>query len=142
MCVYIYHDISTVFYVQGSWRLQLRSSFKNFRRDYPRNDATDKQSSKKRRVGHTPDDAVDVEAAADENADEEYEEAIKDMQAEYAKGKKGGRNHSLIKELMEKKTHATRQKWIQLNNPAIADVIDLFPALSTTKGVSHAVYVL
>ena len=111
--------------IQGSWRLSLRSAFKNFRRDYPRNENL--PPSKKKRISE--------EDITDETTEEEYEEAIKELQAEHAKGKKGGKNHSKIKELMEQ-THTKRQKWICDTNPLIADVVELFPALSTSKGVS------
>ena len=76
----------------------------------------------------------DVHVSMDETTEEEYEEAIKELQAEHTKGKKGGKNHARIKELM-KQTHAKRQKWIHDTNPLITDVIELFPALLTTKGV-------
>jgi len=33
------------------------------------------------------------------------------------------------------KTRAARQKWIKQNSPAIADVVENFPALATNKGV-------
>lgn len=89
----------------------MRASFKNFRRDYPRNDTTNTPVPKKRKIGSTPDNSNNDEAVADEDT-QEYEEAIKQLQAEYAKGKMDGRNHSLIKELMNK-THAARQKWIK-----------------------------
>ena len=106
--------------------MSLRSAFKNFRRDYPRNDGL--PPAKRQRISE--EDLTDP----DEASEEEYEEAIKEMQAEHAKGKRGGKNHSRIKELMGQ-THTKRQKWIHDTNPLVADVIALFPALSTSKGV-------
>ena len=111
--------------IQGSWRLSLRSAFKNFRRDYPKDE--NKPPPKKKKMNDSE--------CTDESNEEEYEEAIKELQAEHPKSKKGRKNHSKIKELMEK-TGAKRQRWIHDTNPLIADVIELFPILSTTKGVS------
>ena len=123
------HVVLFVHTIQGSWRLSLRSAFKNFRRDYPRNE--NQPPSKRKRIG-----GVEI---TDETTEEEYEEAIKELQAEHAKGKKGGKNHSKIKQLMEQ-THKKRQKWIHDTNPLIANVVELFPVLSTSRGVSlHSV---
>ena len=58
--------------------MSLRSAFKNFRRDYPRNENL--PPSKKKRISE--------EDITDETTEEEYEEAIKELQAEHAKGKK------------------------------------------------------
>ena len=38
----------------------------------------------------------DEHVSMDETTEEEYKEAIKEIQAEHAKGKKGGKNHARI----------------------------------------------
>ena len=43
----------------------------------------------------------------------EYEAAIKELQTEYRKGRKGGMNQALLKQLMEKTTKG-RGRWIKM----------------------------
>lgn len=117
--------------MQGLWRLSLRSAFKNFRRDYPQNE-NQPPSAKRRKITEDVDDAF-----TDETSEEEYEEAIKELQA-HNMLKEKRKNHSKIKKLMEQ-TYAKRQKWIHDTNTLIADVIKLFPSLSTSKGVNLSI---
>lgn len=69
----------------------------------------------------------------DEYAD--YEEAVWELQAEFKKGRKGGRNQARMKELMDK-TRKGRQLWIQHDRPLVTEVVEKFPCLATSKMVS------
>lgn len=69
--------------------------------------------------------------------EEEYEEALKQMQEEYksrsVKGKEG-RSSSTIKHLMGK-TRLQRLKWIQDERPLVSEVLKKFPFLKTNRWV-------
>ena len=73
---------------------------------------------------------IDDELEIDE---EEYEEAIKQMQEEYrnksAKGKQG-----TIKHLMGK-TRLLRLKWIQDERPLVSEILKKFPFLKANRWV-------
>lgn len=112
---------------QGSWKLSLRTSFKNFRRHYDKNDAAEEPLAKRLRLLYTEDEA-DI-------GDDEYEEAVKELQEHKAKklGKKG-KGHGHIKRLMEI-TRVRRYQWIHIEQPLISDILNKFPYLSTHKWV-------
>lgn len=90
---------------QGSWKLSLRTSFKNFRRHYDKNDAAEEPPAKRLRLLYTEDEA-DI-------GDDEYEEAVKELQEEHKAKKLGkkGKGHGHIKRLMEI-TRVRRYQWI------------------------------
>ena len=123
---------------QGSWKLALRNSFKNFRRDYPAS-ATKKStpSSSACHNAEPPHKRIKLFTGDDRpQLDEgEYEEAIVKLQAEYKKSHKGGRNQATVKDLMDK-TMSRRRKWIEEERPLVSDAIKKFPCLSTSRGVS------
>ena len=50
--------------------------------------------------------------------DDEYKGMIKELQAEYRKGRKGGRNQALLKQLMEK-TRRGRRRCIENERPLV-----------------------
>ena len=70
--------------------------------------------------------------------DDEYE-GIKELQAEYRKGHKGGRNQALLKQLMEK-TRRGRRRWIENERPLVSEVVGRFPCLGTSRTVSSLDY--
>lgn len=117
--------------------MSLRNSFKNFRRDYP-------DASRKRSCSQTSADSgvepqsKHLRTTADEGeelSDKEYKEAIEELGAELKKGRKGGRNQATVKELMEK-TRKRRRRWIEQDRPLIWEVLDVFPCLGSSRGVS------
>lgn len=114
----------------GSWKLSLRNSFKNFRRDRPLNEnqrpvtSTGEQPLNKRRK-------IDDSDFSEQINEEEYEEAVKKLKEEHAKNKKG-RNHATIKQLMEK-TRQRRWKSILDKGPFVSDVLKEFPFLTSSK---------
>lgn len=68
--------------------------------------------------------------------DQEYEEALQKLKSEITKGgshKRGG-NNSEVKRLMEI-TRLKRHQWIREENPLIADVVQKFPHLSSSRWV-------
>ena len=125
---------------QGSWRMSLRNSFKNFRRDHP----IDENGEQIHRPvsSHNPEPphkrmkpcADDDQIGMDDEEDVSYEEMVRDLQSEYRKGRKE-RNHSVLKQLMEK-TRNGRRRWIETERPLVHEAIDTFPCLATSKGVS------
>ena len=119
---------------QGGWKLSLRTGFKNFRRDHPDDEnmpaegsrgtsSTDSPLSKRRKT-------VDIE---DTISAEEYEEAITQMKTEHSK--KRGKNHALIKTLMEE-TRSRRRIWITQEFPMVKEILEKFPFVSSAKTVS------
>ena len=59
---------------------------------------------------------------------------IKELQAEYIKGRKGSRNQALLKQLMEKTRR--RRRWIENERPLVSEVVGRFPCLGTSRMVS------
>ena len=125
--------------------MSLRNAFKNFRRDHPTDENGDpiarrsaaanenlEPPSKRMRNGSIADDGEEL-------SDEEYEAAIKELQTEYKKGRKGGRNQALLKQLMEK-TRKGRRRWIENERPPVSEVIGRFPCLETSRMVSTLPY--
>lgn len=124
---------------QGSWKLSLRNSFKNFRRDHD----TDKPTGK--RKGNCADLAPGpgskrrrTDDLSEEMPLEEYEKAVSELLTEWKKGHKK-RNNATIKDLMEQ-TKGQRQKWIAEDNPLISQVLAKFPPLKQSKMVSVQCY--
>lgn len=123
--------------------MSLRNAFKNFRRDHPTDENGDPI------VRHTaanknlepPSKRMRTSIADDgeELNDEEYEAAVKELQTEYRKGRKGGRNQALLKQLMEK-TRRARRRWIENERPLVSEVIGRFPCLETSRMVSTLPY--
>lgn len=121
--------------------MSLRSSFKNFRRDHPTDEngqsvvrrtasaSKELEPPSKRMRTSTDDDG-------EEMSDEDYEEAVKELQSEYRKGRKGGRNQATLKQLMEK-TRTKRRRWMENDRPLVSEVIKMFPCLETSRMVSH-----
>lgn len=105
----------------------MRNSFKNFRRDSPSGESV---SPPAKRIRLAEED-FDV----DEITEEEYEEAIEQIKAEYRKGSRGGKNHATLKQLMDK-TQKRRVQWIRDGRPLVSEIVATFPCLKTGKGVS------
>lgn len=125
-----------LFYMQGSWKLSLRTAFKNFRRDHPTDDndghrkkstASAEPPSKRQRLS---------DSEAQEITDEEYDDAIARLKEECKKKK--GRNHATIKEIMEV-TQQRRRKWIEEESPLVMEALCKYPCLTSTKVVSGTV---
>ena len=76
----------------------------------------------------------------DEITEEEYEEAIEQIKVEHQKGSRGGKNHAVLKQLMDK-TQKRRAQWIRDGRPMVSEIIATFPCLSTIKGVSTKVVI-
>ena len=66
-------------------------------------------------------------------SEEEYKQAVVDLKQEFRKSRKS-RNQAQIKHLMEK-TSGRRQQWITSERPLVAEVVNEFPALTSTKVV-------
>ena len=66
--------------------------------------------------------------------DDEYEKTIKKLQTEYKKGRKGGKNQALLKQLIEK-TRRGRRRWIENERPLVSEVVGRFPCLGTSRMV-------
>lgn len=117
------------YYLQGSWKLSLRNSFKNYRRDRvdDDDDTTSTPPSKRKRSTVV----IDV---IDDITDEDYEDALLKLQEEQKKRKKS-RNHATIKELMEK-TFPKRRKWIVEDCPLVYGILKKFPLLNSSKMVT------
>ena len=111
--------------LQASWKMSLRNSFKNFRRDSP-SDETVQAPSKRARL-------AEEDFPADEINDDEYKAALEEIKEEYRRGKE--KNQSKLKQLMER-TQQHRLLWIKRERPLISEIIDIFPCLATSKGVS------
>ena len=60
--------------------------------------------------------------------DDEYEDAVRDLVAEWKKGKKS-RSKSKMSRLMTR-TSVKRRKWIVEGRPLVSDVIGKFPCLT------------
>ena len=128
--------------------MSLRNAFKNFRRDHPTDENGDpivrrttaasknlEPPSKRMRTSI----GDDREELNDELNDEEYEAAVKELQTEYRKGRKRGRNQALLKQLMER-TRRGRRRWIENERPLVSEVIGRFPCLETSRMVSTLPY--
>lgn len=121
--------------MQGSWKLSLRTAFKNFRRDHPTDNTGHRQKStasaeppsKRQRIS---------DGGAQEITDEEYDDAIDKLKAECKKNK--GKNHATIKELMQV-TEQRRRKWIEEESPLVVEILSKYPSLTSTKVVSGIV---
>lgn len=111
--------------MKGSWKMSLRNSFKNFRRDYP-GEPQPLEIPPSKRMKQNEEDNLDD--------DDNYQGAIDELKAEYRKGKKD-RNHSTVKQLMDT-TLIRRRKWIMQERPLISEVLQKFSPLTTSKGVS------
>ena len=114
-------------HIQGSWKIALRNAFKNFRRDSPSGESASPPAKRIR--------LAEEEFNEEEITEDEYEVAVKQIKAEYQKGSRGGKNHATIKQLMDK-TQKKRMQWIRDARPLVSDVVDAFPCLKTSKGVS------
>lgn len=77
----------------------------------------------------------------DDITDEEYEEAIEQIKTEQQKGSTGGKNHAILKQLMDK-TQKRRAQWIRDERPMVSEIIATFPCLNTIKGVSAKVIII
>ncbi len=116
------------FLKQGSWKLSLRTGFKNFRRDHPpQSSNTAENPSKKRKT-------VEVEGSLSE---EEYDDAIVQLKRE--NGKRTGKNHRIIQDLMNS-TRFRRRKWISEECPLAHEILERFPLFSSTKTVNDCTY--
>lgn len=125
--------------MQGSWRMSLRNSFKNFRRDHPTDEngepiircgaASKDLEPPSKRMRSSPVDS------GQELTDDQYQEAVQELKTEYRKGRKGGRNYAVLNKLMEK-TRKRRREWIQGDRPLVSEVIAVFPCLETSRTVS------
>ena len=115
--------------MQGSWKLSLRTVFKNFRRDHPTDNTGHRQKStasaeppsKRQRIS---------DGGAQEITDEEYDDAIDKLKAECKKNK--GKNHATIKELMQV-TEQRRRKWIEEESPLVVEILSKYPSLTSTR---------
>ena len=65
--------------------------------------------------------------------DDEYKAALEEIKKEYRRAKE--KNQSKLKQLMER-TQQHRLLWIKRERPLISEIIDIFPCLATSKGVS------
>ena len=115
--------------------MSLRNAFKNFRRNYKKRTTQESSMellppSKRMKLQLNIEDELDI-------SEEEYEEAVKQMQQEYkkksAKGKQG-RSNSTVKHLMNK-TRFQRLKWIQDEHPLVSEVLKKFPFLKANRWV-------
>ena len=133
---YIHIFYITVLFIQGSWKQSLRNSFKNFRRDHFFDE--NNQSTKRQSAASSQPPSKRHKAQLDECetlSEDDYEEALAELQTEWKKGKKGGRNHSVIKQLMEK-TASTRHRWITDERPLVSQVLEKYPLLKESRMVS------
>ena len=76
----------------------------------------------------------------DEITEEEFEEAIEQIKVQHQKGSRGGKNHAVLKQIMDK-TQKRRAQWIRDGKPMVSEIIATFPCLNTLKGVSAKVVI-
>ena len=78
------------------------------------------------------DDGVDVPDDREESEDSDYQRHLakldKELRRQSPRTKKIGR--------LMKKTFAERQRWIRTDRPRVSEVLDVFPPLKKSKGVS------
>ncbi len=113
-----------IYYIQGSWKESVRTSFKNIRRDHSTSD-TPKRVTKAGASLQPPSKRLRANATEIDMSEEDYKEAVSEIKGEWKKGK----NHARLKNLMET-TFATRRKWIAEEHPLVTEN---FPCLSSTK---------
>ena len=80
----------------------------------------------------------DPGAGSTDMTDEEYQQAVADIKAEWKKGKKS-RSQVVVKNLMEQ-TYVKRRQWITEERPLVQQVMKEFPCLGSTKSVSKLLY--
>ena len=123
--------------LQGSWKEQLRSKFKNMRRP-PRGEKRprerdpedeDQQPARRTRGGR-------IALTTDESA--VYEENITNLNAELQKHKPKSKR---IKSLMGA-THNGRRAWIENDQPSVQAVLEKFILLKKPKHVGHSSYIV
>lgn len=125
--------LSCIFGCKDSWKVCLRNSFKNFRRDRSSNDILDackrsgipEPENPKRQKLYDP--FIDI-------TEEEYEGIIKVLQEEHQRKTKY-RNLPAIMELMGR-SQGKRRKWILENRPLVGEILNRFPLLDTSEVVS------
>lgn len=117
--------------------MSLRNSFKNFRRDYPdkRSGVRHGSPSSTSRGVEPPSKRPKAPSNDGEDLSDGYTEAVELLGAEFKKSRKQGRNQAKIKDLMEK-TRERRRKWIVQDRPLVWEVVEAFPCLGSSKGVS------
>ena len=108
--------------MQGSWRLALQKSIKNFRKKGATS-VTDEPPSKRSKWQLESTSEIDQEA---------YEEAVENLKAEL-RGKGNGKQRT-IKNIMEA-TRTIHCQWIREERPLMAEVLLKFPCLAFSKWV-------
>lgn len=108
---------------QGSWRISLRNSFKNFRR---KGNSSGEVEPPSKRGKWQVEDLSEIDKEAYEEAVENLKEALK---------KKSKDRQKVIKTIMET-TRAIRCQWIQ-EHPMIAEVLEKFPCLAYSRWVRY-----
>lgn len=124
-------------FLQGDWKLSLRTSFKNFRKDHKEDaDENGVQSGSRKRPASTPlppSKRMRIDVDDDDMDEEEYEDLVVELAEEWRKDKKD-RSMATIKDLFVK-TCTKRQYWITKQQPALRDVLAKFPCLSSSRTV-------
>ncbi len=139
MRVIIYHNqfllyaLYNVVHLKGSVKQQLRNKMKNMRRPL-----TSSKQKKRANEDCDEDDNPPPKQPRACNEDEEAEQSAGDrdymLKLNDELRKKSPRAKK-IKRLM-KKTFAERQRWIRTDRPGVSEVLDVFPPLKKSKGVS------
>ena len=112
----------------------MRTAFKNFRQDHP--DENGQPTTPTTATGGPPSKRirVSVNDSTAQLTQEEYEDAVMELKHAY-RGDKKKRNYARIKLLMES-TQPQRWEWILEKRPLVAEIIEIFPFLSSSKTVS------
>jgi len=109
----------------------LKTAFKNFHRDRP-----DENGQPTTAAGGPPSKRfrVSMDDSTTQLTQEEYEDAVTELKQAY-RGDKKKQNYAWIKLLIES-TQFQRRKWILEKRPLVAEVVEMFPFLSSIKAVS------
>ena len=112
----------------------MRTAFKNFRRDRP--DENGQPTTPTTATGGPPSKRlrVSMNDSTTQLTQEEYEDAVTELKQAY-RGNKKKRNYATIKLLMES-TQPQRREWILEKRPLVAEIVEMFPFLSSSKTVS------
>ena len=128
--------------MQDSWKLSLRTAFKNFRRDRPEESDQGARCRPATAVEGPPSKQLRMFSSGDGSAQlegEEYEEALTELKRAHRSDKKG-RNYARIKFLMES-TCQQRRKWIVEERPLVAEILHVsFSVFQQSSKFTSIVY--
>ena len=114
--------------------MSLRNSFKNWRRDL--NDENQDRTANKKKsesMSEPPSKRMRMSVEEDDMDDEEYEEVVSELAAEWRKDKRV-RSMATVKNLFDQ-TSKRRRNWITSEKPLLSDILDKYPCLASSRVV-------